>query len=89
VYSARIEPTGSASTNAMSGWTLRKKRVRPVSVPDEPMPTTIASTAWPVCCQISGPVPALVGERIGRVVELVGEERIRRVRERAPPARSW
>ena len=57
VYSARIEPTGSASTKPIRGSTLRKKRVRPVIVPAEPTPTTTASSACPICAQISGPVP--------------------------------
>ncbi len=56
-YSARIDPAGSASTKPSLGCTLRKKRVRPVRVPAEPTPTTIASTSWPVWAQISGPVP--------------------------------
>ncbi len=56
VYSATIEPAGSASTKPSSGRTVRKKRVRPVIVPPEPTPQTMASTSWPICAQISGPV---------------------------------
>ncbi|SVJ50788.1 Uncharacterised protein [Klebsiella pneumoniae] len=56
-YSAMIEPSGSASTISSSGWTFWKNRVRPVRVPEEPTPTTMASRSWPVCAQSSGPVP--------------------------------
>ncbi|MNE52130.1 hypothetical protein D3C80_1467880 [compost metagenome] len=56
LYSATTEPTGSASTMARSGCTRRKKRVKPVKVPAEPTPTTMASTSWCICAQISGAV---------------------------------
>ena len=57
VYSATIEPTGSASTNASAGCTAaevaRQAGQRAAASRRRP---TIASTSWPVCCQISGPV---------------------------------
>ncbi|MNE53198.1 hypothetical protein D3C80_1479100 [compost metagenome] len=56
LYSATTEPSGSASTISRSGCTRLKKRVKPVSVPAEPTPTTMASTSCWVCAQISGAV---------------------------------
>ncbi|MCY1457922.1 hypothetical protein D9M71_752570 [compost metagenome] len=56
LYSAITEPTGSARTISRSGCTRLKKRVRPVRVPADPTPTTMASTSCWVCAQISGAV---------------------------------
>ncbi|MOA09678.1 hypothetical protein D3C78_1295290 [compost metagenome] len=55
-YSATTEPTGSARIISSFGCTRWKKRVNPVRVPPEPTPTTMASTSWAVCAQISGAV---------------------------------
>ena len=84
--SLRIEPAGSARTISVAGERLAKKRLRPVSVPPEPTPQTIASTLPSSWAKISGPVAGLVGERIGRIDELVDVDRARRLRgERARP----
>jgi hypothetical protein len=54
VYSARIEPTGSASTNAIVRLDLAEEarqagqRARRADADDDRV------DAWPVCCQISG-----------------------------------
>src|SRR3546814_18416461 len=58
MYSARIEPLGSASTISVLSDTLAKKRASPVMVPPEPTPQTMASTSCSICSQISGPVVA-------------------------------
>ena len=73
-YSARIEPSGSASTKASDGCTARKNRVSPVMVPAEPTPTTMASTSMAHLRPDLRRRSRLVRERIGRVVELVGKE---------------
>ena len=41
---------------SVDGETRRKNAVRPAIVPPEPTPQQIASTRWPICAQISGPV---------------------------------
>jgi hypothetical protein len=57
MYSARIEPTGSASTSSVCGDSLAKARDRPVMVPELPQPNTMASRSPSICSRISGPVP--------------------------------
>src|SRR3546814_10598522 len=59
MYCARIDPTGSASTSSVCGECSAKNFDRPLSVPDEPQPTTTASTLPSICSRISGPVLAM------------------------------
>jgi hypothetical protein len=52
-------------------------RPTPVRVPPEPTPTTTASMSPPICSKISGRGRGLVGQRVGRVLELVDVDRSR------------
>ncbi len=65
---------------AVLGEADRMNRPMPVSVPPEPTPTTTASTSPSICRRISGPVVRLMRQRIGRIAELIDEERARRAR---------
>ena len=78
MYSARIDPTGSARMNSVSGECSAKYCERPVIVPDDPQPNTMASTRPSICSRISGPVVCLWAKRIVGVAELVDEVGARR-----------